>query len=112
MGNGKVVCFKVAYSSKSRQVLEAIGNECGLVFPESQMLPPALIVVGCVQFEREMRAVSGRPRLTNSFLLPFYWSWITPLRHHEELVDIGGGKHLPRLTLLLQGFRLMLNVKL
>lgn len=48
------------YSSKSRQVLEAIGNACGLVFPESQMLPPALIVGGCVQFEREMRANGAR----------------------------------------------------
>ena len=111
VGNGKVIRFKVTYSSKSRQALDAIGNGCGLVLPESQMLPPALVVGGCVQFEREMRAASGRPRLTSSFSLPFYWSWITPLRRHEELVDIGGGKRLPRLTLLLQGFRLMLNVK-
>ena len=112
VGNGKVIRFKVTYSSKSRKALEAIGNACGLVFPEPQMLPPVLIVGGCVQFEREMRAVSGRPRrLTNSFSLPFYWSWITPLRHHGELVHMGGGKHLPRLTLLLQGFRLLLFVK-
>ena len=54
VGNVKVIHFKVAYISKSRKALEAIGNACGLVFPELQMLPPVLVVGGCVQFEREM----------------------------------------------------------
>jgi hypothetical protein len=99
--SGEMVCFKVAFSSASRGRLgDSIPKSGRLTVPKSQTLKPLLVLGGCVLFEREMSLHSRFPKQ------PYYWSWVTPDLRHEELVD-----SLPRLTLELRGFQLVLSVK-
>jgi hypothetical protein len=105
--SGEVTGVKVIYSPQLRQLLNLSSIGSWLAVPESQVLPYHLALGGCILYEKQVKG--------NANYLPagqlFYWSWITPDLSHEELIHnnfLGG---LPRLTLLLRGFRLELNVK-
>jgi hypothetical protein len=111
--SGEIIRYKVTYSPQLRQVLNSNNIGHWLAIPESQVLPPPLVLGGCILYEQYMQ-VDNELSLLQSYLptdKPFYWSWITPDRSHEDLVDSNYGEPLPRLTLMLRGFRLELNVK-
>lgn len=105
----QAISCKVVYSSASREVVNAIENECGAVVPESQMLGPQLVFGGCMRYEEQSTAVMER--LTDFTRLPFYWTWINPDLRHGELAEGEDGRLFPRLTVILRGYRLVLNVK-
>jgi hypothetical protein len=95
------------------QVLN-LNNICHwLAIPESQMLPSPLVLGSCILYEQYMQ-VDNDVLPLQSYLStgkPFYWSWITADLSYEELVHSNDGEPLPRLTLMLRGFCLELNVK-
>lgn len=112
MQTGETIRFKVTYNSASKRLLgDSIPKSGKLPFPKSQMLWPLLVLGGCIVFEREMWALNKTPLQSPFPTQPFYWSWVTPNRRHEELVDSEEDKHLPRLTLQLRGFQLVFSVK-
>jgi hypothetical protein len=111
--SGEVSHFKVIYSPQYRQVLNSNAIGHWLAVPESQVLPYPLVLGGCILYEKHAQ-VTNEMSLLRSYLpndKPFYWSWISPDLSHEELIDNNFGGPLPRLTLMLRGFRLELNVK-
>ena len=102
---GEAVSFKVIYNSKSRELVNEINNGSVSVVPaESQMLPAALVRGGCVRYDQEL----GPERQGSQ--LGHFWNWITPDMRHEDFVEMDGVCQ-PRLTLVVRGYRLELNVR-
>lgn len=113
VGSGEAVRFRVTYSPQLMQVLNLNNIGHWLVIPESQVLPSPLVFGGCILYEQYMQVDNDVSPLQSylSTEKPFYWSWITADLSHEELVHSNYGEPLPRLTLMLRGFRLELSVK-
>jgi hypothetical protein len=113
LGSGEAFRFKVTYSPQLMQVLNLNNIGHWLAIPESQMLPSPLVLGSCILYEQYMQ-VDNDVLPLQSYLStgkPFYWSWITADLSYEELVHSNDGEPLPRLTLMLRGFCLELNVK-
>jgi hypothetical protein len=103
--NGEVPVdrFKVIFSPLSSHGVAAL--------TEPRVLSLPLILGGCISLEQQ---IGGKydsalmKQLRNQYE---YLNWIVPEMRHEESVVNGDGIRLPRLTLIVRGFRLMFHVK-
>lgn len=98
--------FRVTYDEQSRDLINLINNGAASLVPDSQMLPAALVRGGCIRFDQQF---NSNPRFVDT-QLGFKWNWITPDMRHEDFVENSDGIRMPRLTLIVRGYRLELNV--
>ncbi len=109
--NGEVQSFKVVYSEQCRAFINEINNGGAFVVPDSQMLPFAMVLGGCLNYEQQ----NGRMMQENSLLedagrLLHYYNWIIPDMRHEDFEEIDSIR-VPRLTLVVREYRLELDVR-
>lgn len=111
VSSGDVLSFTVVCSSQSRDCVNSISNDVGATVPESQTLPPPLVLGGCIAYEQRTSVTNTSILLRDvGDMLP-YWKWITPDDRHQEQILNDEGKLLPRVTLDVGSYRLQLNVK-
>ena len=109
--NGEVRSFKVVYSERSRDLINGINNGGASVVPDSQMLPFPMVLGGCLSYEQQNGGTTNESSLLDDAgRLIHFWNWITPDMRYEDFVEMNSVR-MPRLTLVVRGYRLELNVR-